>query len=336
MNTASFVLRVLCDQILNKNVLHDASEMSAADWFSCRDYALGIHALPIFFQGLSKVPSTYEQEVEETLKRERMLLAMLDEEMFQAAHALNSNGIEFMVVKGMELGRRIYARRSLRPMTDVDLLVSESEFEHAIDSLKTSGFQIAGLHTAKRFRVELSRSAEAPVVELHRKLLASDSSEDTSRYWNNALDGNSWALPDNAKILREDDCFSYLLRHGAVQHAIESPIWLFDLHLIANSLEKNQWTSIVSNLIKHKACAAAWLTLSLLRNELGTRVPENSLEMLARPLSSRRLKALSHYSSFASWFKPESRTWIQIARARYTLRDTHRDAFKYAIERALR
>lgn len=263
-------------------------------------------------------------------------MALLDDELDTACAALAAEKIDVLVVKGMDLGRRFYRKRLHRPMTDVDLLVKAERFEDSIAALLKSGYRIAGSFPKGRFRVELSRHPSLPVIELHSRLLASDTSADTNAYWQTALDGEPYGLAKGCKVLDPSACFSYLLRHGCVQHVLESALWFFDLYVVVKETPNLDWKKIVDELRRHRACAAGVFALSMLRESLGEKVPSAAIEELGSELSPSRVRALLKRARLSAWFEDPRRGWLQVARTRLLLRDSHRDAMTYAIERIVR
>ncbi len=66
--------------------------------------------------------------------------AQLDALGAAAAAALDAAGIPFVALKGAALGAALYAAPALRPMTDVDLLVTPAARERALAALAAAGF----------------------------------------------------------------------------------------------------------------------------------------------------------------------------------------------------
>ena len=117
----------------------------------------------------SDIPEAVLNVFQTALSHERMKLAILDEELELSLTALLEKDISVIILKGMDLGRRIYPDRIFRPMSDVDLLVPLNLFQEASNALESAGFNPIGKICRRHGRpqMEFSRSGAWPVVELH-------------------------------------------------------------------------------------------------------------------------------------------------------------------------
>jgi hypothetical protein len=68
--------------------------------------------------------------------------ARQDQEIFKIIRALNGAGIEFILLKGADLRMRLYGDSAVRPMADVDLLVSLDQVSHVNPILKELGLKL--------------------------------------------------------------------------------------------------------------------------------------------------------------------------------------------------
>ncbi|MBP7148407.1 MAG: nucleotidyltransferase family protein [Acidobacteria bacterium] len=66
--------------------------------------------------------------------------AALEQVFREAADALDAAGIRFVALKGLALGALAYAEPSLRPISDVDLLVAPAQLDAAVEALAARGF----------------------------------------------------------------------------------------------------------------------------------------------------------------------------------------------------
>ncbi|HVV87417.1 MAG TPA: nucleotidyltransferase family protein, partial [Kofleriaceae bacterium] len=62
----------------------------------------------------------------------------------EAVEALGGAGIAVMLIKGMAYAGTVYADPALRPMSDIDLMVSATRYRDAIDVLGRLGYWHAG------------------------------------------------------------------------------------------------------------------------------------------------------------------------------------------------
>jgi hypothetical protein len=83
--------------------------------------------------------------------------------------ALEQAGVEWLVFKGMALGRTVYADPVLRPAQDIDVLVRRQARSVACDGLQRAGFELQpALSTATH---EISLRGHGVTVDLHWRTL---------------------------------------------------------------------------------------------------------------------------------------------------------------------
>ena len=326
-------------------------------WEDALSYSQMIHATLPFLSGLTayswktSLPVPTLEKLEAELRRERMFLALLDIETSIALEALEGVAIPVILLKGADVSRRLYPKKTLRPMKDIDLLVSISDFPIALEHLKSRGYQQIGSLYPGRFRVELARSNESPVIELHTRLLSTDRSSDTERHWKNAVPADFPDLPGrlytNVYLLDYTDCLSYLVRHAGKQHLLESPVWLNDIHLliknslviknspviksnlvtenspvIENNLDRINWAEFQKEMKHHQSTSAAWFVLKLIEAHWHTPIPAQVLAALSPKPDSIQFRFLSERLSPQIWFSSKPRSWGSVLRARLLLHDT--------------
>lgn len=93
--------------------------------------------------------------------------------------ALDRGGIPFAPIKGWDLGRRVYGAAEERPTSDLDLLLSESHLQAAVEALRQVGYR--WLQTGSRAAAYLREEGYAAalkgpagqLVELHFRLWGS-------------------------------------------------------------------------------------------------------------------------------------------------------------------
>lgn len=312
---------------------------SASNLDSSLDYARRIHALLPWLArlrespGFSRLPEPERRKIEELHSRERMVLALLDDELERSLDALGGAGIPTLVLKGMDLGRRHYPKRVFRPMTDVDLLVPEARFEAALRALAGAGYAVSGRLSPGRFRVELSRFHCGPVVELHSRLQEGDTPEWIGELWTHALHGAIPGLRPAALGLDPTSQLVYLIRHAAIQHLLESPVWLNDLHFLITSAEfrrQGDWEKAMRWLDSFRANAAGLFTLHFLKTHWETPVPREVLATLRSRLSAPRRTLLLQRANPAECFSFADRGTAWTASSRLLLRESPAQAIRYA------
>jgi hypothetical protein len=90
--------------------------------------------------GLAALDEPSRAALRKALLDQQQERAQLDALAASGAAALDRAGISFVALKGAALGAVLYAEPTLRPMTDVDLLVRPADRGRALDALAAAGF----------------------------------------------------------------------------------------------------------------------------------------------------------------------------------------------------
>jgi hypothetical protein len=187
--------------------------------------------------------------------------------------ALFVGGIEAVPLKGPLLAARLYGEDTLRPSTDLDVLVSPASLDAAIDALRPLGYMLEGGKVGRFFRdhhhhVHLLHPA-LPVVELHF---------DAYRGFGTVLPAESLiarSIPCNVpgwndvRVLAPEDEFLYLAVHAA-SHRFERLVWLYDLKLLLRRHPNLRWDVLAARAEARHLSAVVSFTCVLLSMWLGT------------------------------------------------------------------
>lgn len=290
----------------------------------------------------------FRSRIESLLSRERMRLALLDSELENSLGVLRQAEVPVMVLKGMDLGRRFYPGRLFRPMADVDLLVGKDDFPRALAALERDGYRPVLSERERneaplRPQIELSRHDDAsPTIELHWSVQPSDTAESIRSVWKNSIPAPSgfFGSPDRAgsiksspRLMAREDLLPYLIRHCAVQHLLESPIWLLDLHFVIDQPEPLNWNAVLKELARTRSGSAAFFVLQLLNSEWKTPVPEAVLKSLAKKAGVLRRAAFSQLSRTDIWFADRRKKLPEVILHRYLFRENLGQALAYGLQR---
>jgi hypothetical protein len=309
---------------------------SRAEWKRAIDYSVSLHAeLPFAVQvrrasWAAQVPAAIAGELEAIERRDRMRLALLDLELDAALEALLGAGIPVLVLKGADVARRFYPERILRPMGDIDLLVPQADYQRAWSVLGQAGFAATEKRYAHCFRSALARSAGGPSIDLHFGLIEGDSPGRLAALWRRSVRDALPGLPSVVRALSAEDCLVYTLRHCAVLHVLEGPVWLADLHWIIVRNPVLDWRFVMAELEATRSRAAAWFVFRILRADWGTPVPREVLEMLGQNAGLLRRAAALLRRRGASWFPVNGRGPFWMMGSRYLLRENAWEALRYA------
>jgi Uncharacterised nucleotidyltransferase len=177
-------LRLLgrCLGIDNSSGAHEAlrqdlAAVASSEWYLFVKLANRDKITPALWQSLCEkacqhvLPEHLQDYLVEIYQRNARRNTLLRAQACEAVAALNSNGIQPIILKG---GLHLFDPRlhiSARMMADIDLLVSSSKFDAAVQALRRTGYSVLD---TKRERPEysftMSRRGALATIDLHRDL----------------------------------------------------------------------------------------------------------------------------------------------------------------------
>lgn len=201
--------------------------------------------------------------------------------LLRAIDALRAHGIAPVLLKGYGLASRCYPEPLLRPMSDVDLLVSPRSLPEAKAALLEMGLQPQG-EDFDRFSLahthHLTFYGSSAAVELHflaLKDLGSTIDADAllARAVKATLEGR------DVRYLRPEDEVAYLSAH-ATHHLLQGVAWIYDLKLLIRRHRDLHWPSVISVAEASEMQSAVYFALNAARDLLQADVPDSALDAL--------------------------------------------------------
>jgi len=277
----------------------------------------------------------------------------LEADLRALLHALAAADIQPLVLKGTALAYSLYPEPWLRPRCDTDLLVREAERSKAAAVLQHLGYKPLLETNAEYLGTQTSYSKTVRGVhysyDLHWQI--SNSSRQFSRsFIANGL--QSIAIPaidgGQARTLCPTDALLYACFHRAGHFAYSGDrlIWLYDIHLLAQSLNEADAAAFCAKAKKlaiAAVCADAiavakdWFDTQLsapLATLLRTRPNDEAFAILLQGSSRQdgiKLRALLTLKDLSSWRQrlrfllqkalppPEFMLWRYKAKSKYAL-----------------
>jgi len=189
------------------------------------------------------------------------------------ASLLERAQIPFLVLKGTDVLIRLYGIRGIRPLSDVDLLVHESDLA-TIDRLLTeAGYapQIDGNPCYASPGHGLSFDLVTTLWYLDEQGLA--------ELW---TDARPHTLPPRSvMLLATDDLLIHLIAYAVIHRGALTPGWEQDLRLLLRR-ESIDWTSVIRKARRYLLTTPLFYGLSYLRRRMPTLpIPDSSLQLLA-------------------------------------------------------
>ena len=183
---------------------------------------------------------------------------------------LQSANVPYLLLKGPVLATTVYGDPATRTMTDLDLLVRESDFQRAMTALAEIGYvvpvEFAGITIQGGDAPPLFNGQPgSPVLELHAMLdSAPDDPMMVESTWSTArvVDlGHGLRVP----TLGRAEFFAHVVTHVSRHHRFEGELRsLLDVALLLRSGETDlDWTSLKSEWTQRRIVGWIELTVSL-------------------------------------------------------------------------
>jgi hypothetical protein len=224
----------------------------------------------------------------------------LDAESTRVVAAMTSVGVQVIVLKGPVLMRTIYKKASLRPYSDLDLTIQDSDEERAVAALLNCGFReirfaaedarrahASHVHEGVAFHRVFETADKAAVVELHTDplQLGLKPTCEAAR-WERSIAAPH--LPE-ARMLCPEDQLVQLSVH-VHKHGFSRLIWLKDLDLILRTYgDVLDWGLVQQVAQQEGVKASVWYSLRLAEELLGAPLPDAPLRDLCPSLLLRVL-----------------------------------------------
>lgn len=184
---------------------------------------------------------------------------------------LEEKGVRAIVLKGPAIGVSAYVDPSLRPFSDIDLLVERADLLHARDILLSMDFVrqyeasseawlIRDMHALEFIGRPMRAELHWALLERHLRLHV-DPEEILSDARTVVCTGRE------IRVLAPHHLFLFLLAHGA-KHEWERVRWICDLAQLADRLEKTEAAAIVKIAERMRARRLLALGLHLIANVL--------------------------------------------------------------------
>ncbi|MFT5654731.1 MAG: hypothetical protein ACI9XU_000445 [Arenicella sp.] len=228
---------------------------------------------------------------------------------------LQSQNIDFIMLKGEALSHSIYPMPHLRTKTDIDLLFSsKAESERAWKVLEAEGYQRMlsqkGTFVGYQFVCHKEyASGFRMVFDIHNEI--------TNYVWFNQKLSYLYLLEHSAFIEIENVKVRVLNTVHALIHACvhritnksndteDRLIWLYDIHVLSQSLSDTQWQSIVQVCSSKKLSEIVLQGLQASHEQLASSLPPKYIDQLktdastsSDPLSQKRRRITLYWSDF--------------------------------------
>jgi hypothetical protein len=214
--------------------------------------------------------------------RSRVIADLAQEAQLRAClAALTGAGVEFVLMKGVQLAYTHYPRPDLRPRLDTDLVISAVQRQPAREALGRAGYvpdvqASADLVLHQQTYVHAAGHTLPHVVDLHWRIanpevfggvLAFEEIATEAVPIDQLGDDVRGLSPVHALLLA---CVHRVAHH----HNADRLIWLYDIHLVATTFDEGQWTRFAALAQERGVAAVCAVGLERTRALFGTTMPE--------------------------------------------------------------
>jgi hypothetical protein len=200
-------------------------------------------------------PASFRECTEPEAKRQIFIEDSRFEALRRFSQSMAELGIPFLLMKGSALAYQIYPEPWLRPRLDTDVLFPSEDSNRIIEGLTSLGYQrSAGPKEIIRKQFTFTSPAVKGLFphhfDLHTEVL---NPRFFRELWSFAeLEERSEVLPgSNVKTFGYEDAIALAALHRVVHHHNdESPLWLYDIHLLAKKLGEEGLHSAIERAAK--------------------------------------------------------------------------------------
>lgn len=291
IRTTSAAIRLATDPAQADTALEELLQLHAAtDIVNYLDYNC---LAPLSFQHCTGQACAQRHPTLINELRERTIQALVISQQQGVAishvhRTLSQAGIPYALFKGAAARLSLYSSPHLRPAADIDLLVSPSNRDRAIQALSASGLKPGGLAENHSHEVVFMHSQVE--IDLHWHLLrpgrlSPHSTDDLLR--------DTVTLASGYSILAPEATLSVQLIHPTHAKYVSSP-WAKDIRIVdlMRLIDKHpiDWEQLAQRIKSYRGATAAWCNLLWMAAVSDIPIPAAFVQAVApSPLKQRYL-----------------------------------------------
>ncbi len=192
--------------------------------------------------------------------------------------ALRDSGVPFLVLKGTALAETVYAEPSLRHSHDIDLLIAEDDLERARQALSSAGLSSGpALPWAQGLRMR--HASATPVLLLTRLYRLPFYRSHLPGLWARSCEVDLAAV-GSPRVLSPADNLLHALGHASYCPSRSTLQWVTDAWMIIELAPRLEWEDLFLAVGESLLEIPAFVMLRYLKEELGARVPEETVARL--------------------------------------------------------
>jgi Uncharacterised nucleotidyltransferase len=210
-----------------------------------------------------------------------------ERELRRVLGSLSEAGIEALLFKGSHLAFSLYPAPDRRPHVDTDLLVREGDRERVMRRLDSLGYEPGHQTTGEvafgqRHYARIDESGARHTIDVHWRIANPLAFADRLTFADLVEEAVSvprlgprarGPSPKHALLIA---CLHRTAHHGGSRRLL----WLYDIHLLAQTLAESDWSAVADMAIERDLGAVLVAGLDDTRAALSTDIPERVLTRL--------------------------------------------------------
>lgn len=246
------------------------------------------------------VPAHFSEKLRETYLAATARNMRMLHHAEKILRALQAQGIEVIVLKGLYLIEHVYPAIGLRTFGDLDLMVRKERLADALKVMQGLGYKLSTWYDVGEQNTDIKhlpplQKADGPTVEVHWTILEEDEpfTIDVEKLWQRATPISAAGV--EVLALGLEDLILHLSLHFTYQHRLRAG--LRSLYDIAAVLQQNEgkidWQQLVRTAREWGAQRVTWLTFRLLDELTGVRAPVAVMSVLQPDTAEENMVALA-------------------------------------------
>ncbi len=238
-----------------------------------------LRLIPLLYQNLlnhnvkDPILSRYKGVYRHYWARNRLLIASI----IPIIQALNKEGIEVLIFKGLGLILSLELDAALRPMDDIDILIKPEDFSKALSIIKKLGWKPKdGIdYKLHEFTNEVSfRNDKGKFIDVHlHSLMYCKWGIHENEFWKRSKVKNLNGV--SVRVIDDTDNLIHIIVHGLGWNSISPIRWISDSMLIFENTSHNiEWDYLIEQSKRLHVVLPMLKGLSYLKKEFNASIPE--------------------------------------------------------------
>lgn len=268
------------------SAITESINLPASRWNNLTDQATRHGVAPLLHRALllgGRLPQIPSAAVTK-LAAERQITALDNlrnfSEFGRVARALQAHSIPMIALKGMHLADLVYRDISLRPMSDIDILVPFVQVDAAVEVLVSLGY-LQNSKLASGYDIGLTAPRLEILLELHWNLAAPSEpcTPPIDEIWRTAVQAR--IADADVLVMTPEFLLLHVCAHLAYHHLFALDFRaLCDIDEIVHSTPQFDWEFLIDRAQHGNMARGVAAALRMAREQLGTAVPEDVLSRL--------------------------------------------------------